>query len=300
MSVRSIALAAGSLLLAACASGTGAADPGSPAPEPGGPASPEAPAPPSGGRGPAVTYAPLRNAAFRLERHDSLTLQFEGGASQQQSRDRTAFLRVTLAEAPTPGAYQVGIVLDSLLATDDGRPAAPDSTLAARGTQWTATMTPSGGLSGLQSNRKSTLGDEVQGRLRLLFPGLPAGGVREGMEWTDTTQYELVADAFPGKEMAVVTYRANEGDSASTDAIALESSGTYTRSGTRMQADQQLEMTATGNRAGVHRLGLDGILLSARGSDSGEMTISVPALGQTVPVKQSGSYSITSTSKPGR
>jgi hypothetical protein len=120
------------------------------------------------------------------------------------------------------------------------------------------------------------------------------------MEWTDTTQYELVADAFPGKEMAVVTYRANEGDSASTDAIALESSGTYTRSGTRMQADQELQMTASGNRAGVHRLGLDGILLSARGSDSGEMTISVPALGQTVPVKQSGSYNITSTSRPGR
>jgi hypothetical protein len=295
MSVRPFALAAGSLLLYACASGTGASDPGSPTPQPGDPTSADAPPPPAGGRGPAVAYAPLRNAAFRLERHDSMTLQFEGGASQQQARDRTVFLNVTLAESATPGAYQVRIVLDSLVATENGMPVPPDSTLAARGTEWTASMAPNGGLSNLQANRQSTLGDEVQGRLRFLFPVLPSGGVREGMEWTDTTQYDLVADAFPGKEMAIVTYRADEGDSASTDAIALTSGGTYTRTGTRMQADQELQMTAKGARSGVHRLSLDGMLLSAEGSDSGEMTISVPALGQTVPVKQWGRYSVRGT-----
>lgn len=293
--MRPIALAAGLLLLAACASGTsGAADPDMPAPAPGGPGTPEAPTAPSGGRGPAVTYEPVQNAGYRLERHDSLTLQFEGGATQEQSRDRTAFLRITLAESPTPGAYQVSIVLDSLLATENGVAVSPDSTLAVRGTRWTAMMTPSGGLSRLEANRESMLGDEVQGRLRLLFPPLPAGGVREGMEWTDTTQYELVADAFPGTESTVVTYRANEAESAATDAIALESRGNYTRSGTRMQGDQELQMTASGNREGVHRIGLKGILLSAEGRDTGEMTISVPALGQTVPVKQSGSYRISS------
>ncbi len=292
--MRPIALAAGSLLLAACASGASGADPEVPAPDPGTPGTPEAPAPPSGGRGPAVTYEPVRSAAYRLERHDSLTLQFEGGATQEQSRDRTAFLRITLAESPTPDAYQVSIVLDSLEAIENGAPVSPDSTLAVRGTRWTATMTPSGGLSGLQADRESMLGDEVQGRLRLLFPPLPDSGVREGMEWTDTTQYELVADAFPGTEQTVVTYRANEAESSATDAIALESSGNYTRSGTRMQGEQELQMTASGNREGVHRIGLKGILLSAEGRDTGEMTISVPALGQTVPVKQSGSYRISS------
>jgi hypothetical protein len=120
------------------------------------------------------------------------------------------------------------------------------------------------------------------------------------MAWTDTTKYELVADAFPGAETSVVTYRAEEGDSDSEKSIALESSGSYTRSGTRMQGDQELQMTASGQREGVHLLALDGFLLSAQGRDSGEMTISVPALGQTVPVKQSGNYTITSTSPPSR
>jgi hypothetical protein len=56
-----------------------------------------------------------------------------------------------------------------------------------------------------------------------------------------------------------------------------------------------MKMTASGNRKGVHRIGVDGVLLGAQGSDAGEMTISVPAVGQTVPVKQSGSYTVTPT-----
>jgi hypothetical protein len=55
-------------------------------------------------------------------------------------------------------------------------------------------------------------------------------------------------------------------------------------------------MTATGARHGVQQIGSDGVVISARGNDAGDMTITVPAVGQTVPVKQSGSYSIVSTS----
>ena len=75
--------------------------------------------------------------------------------------------------------------------------------------------------------------------------------------------------------------------------ITLESTGSYDRTGTRTQADQELQMAATGTRRGSHLLGLDGVLVSAQGSEAGDMTITVPTVGQTVPVKQSGSYSIT-------
>jgi hypothetical protein len=290
---RRLAFVAGPLLVAACASGSGVKPSDTPAPEPG--SNPTATPAPSGGHGPAVTYAPMRAAAFRFEGHDSLTFEYEGGATQQQARDRVAFLRVSLAQTPTAGEYRVTVLLDSLEAIENGTPVAPDSVLAVRGTQWTATIAPGTGLSPFKANRASTLGDEVQGRLPLLFPTLPTGGVREGMAWTDTTQFEVVADAFPGTEDAVVTYQASSDESGGKKAIALESSGTYTRSGTRMQADQEMKMTASGNRKGVHRIGVDGVLLGAQGSDAGEMTISVPAVGQTVPVKQSGTYSITST-----
>jgi hypothetical protein len=300
MSLRTSLPAAVAFLSAACSSGTVTADP-TPAPETAADSAVAADAPePVGGHGPAVTYKPVRGAAYRIERHDSLDFQFEGGATQQQVRDRIAFVRLTLAPAATAGAYQVSIVLDSLQAVENGAPASPDSLAAANGARWTATLTTNGRLSDLKGDRSSLLVDEVAGRIPLLFPALPSDGVQEGMQWTDTTKYEVVTDAFPGSETAVVTYEAKEGGSEPKKSISLESSGSYSRSGTRMQADQELQMTASGQRQGVHRLGLDGTLISAQGRDTGEMTISVPAVGQNVPVKQSGSYTITSTSPGSR
>jgi hypothetical protein len=67
-----------------------------------------------------------------------------------------------------------------------------------------------------------------------------------------------------------------------------------------VQFQQQLEMAGSGTRSAVHYLGQDGVLISARGSDAGEMTISVPAVGQTVPVKHTGSYTITAVRPPKR
>ena len=290
-----LATAAAAALLAGCGSSTSTS--GTPAVSPApGPSRPDAPAPTTPGHGPAITYRPVRDAAYRVERHDSLSLQYPGGASQEQVRDRIAFLHVTVDESGTSGEYRLGIVLDSLQALENGQPAAPDSLAAARGTRWTATLDAIGGLSALTPDRKGTFADELTGRLRLLFPPLPAGGVREGMEWTDSTEYQLTADALPGREQSVTTYRAEAGDgSATRQGIVLQSSGSYDRTGTQQQADQELQMAATGTRRGSHQLGRDGVLVSAQGNDSGDMTITVPTVGQTVPVKQSGSYSVTLT-----
>ena len=85
------------------------------------------------------------------------------------------------------------------------------------------------------------------------------------MEWTDTTEYHLTADAFPGSERAVTTYHAAASDAPGTrKGITLQSDGSYDRNGTRNQGDQELQMQATGTRQGAHELGLDGVLISAQ------------------------------------
>ena len=227
---------------------------------------------------------------YKLERHDSLALQYPGGAVQQQVRDRVAFVHVTI-EGTSSGAtsYPVTIVLDSLQALENGQPI--DSAIVVAGRRWTGTLGADGALSQLQTDKPATLTDELSGRLRLLFPALPVEGAREGMEWADSSEYKLVADAFPGTEKQATTYRAAE--RSPRRASTLTSDGTYSRTGSRQQADQALEMTATGKRHAVHQISGDGALMSAQGNDSGDMTISVPAVGQTVPVKQTGSFSIT-------
>lgn len=283
------------LFLGACASTTASeGGPGAPAPKP---IDPGTPPPPEEGRGPAVTYRPVSGTQYRLEHRDSLVFQYQGGASQTQVREREALVHLTIAEAPARRSYRVTVTLDSLEALESGSPVPPDSVAAALGTTWSGTLSAEGTLSELKPDRSGTLTAELAGNLRYLFPSLPEGGVREGMQWTDSTSYPLVSDAFTGNEQAVTVYRASDKvDVAGHEAIPLETSSKYSRSGKRAQGDQELEMTASGTRSGVHRLSLDGVLVSAQGTDSGEMTISVPAVGQTVPVTRSSTYAVTSLS----
>jgi hypothetical protein len=294
MSVRStLTLLVCTILIGCGSSRSGPNQPGTPAPQPN-PSAPGAPTP-SGG----IVYLPTRDVGYQLVRHDSITLQLPGGANQVQLLDRTAYIRLTLAR--DTNNYLATIVLDSLQAAVGGVPAAPDSIIPARGTRWTATLTPDGDLSALRADRSTTAGDQVGSSLRALFPALPSGGVRSGMQWTDTTDVPIRADAFDAVERSLTTFRASDSDDPKAKkALKLESNGTYQRKGKGTQYDQQLEMTATGSRTAVYYVNPDGTIASARGSDSGDMTITVPAVGQTVPVKQAGSYTITATRPPKR
>jgi hypothetical protein len=286
--VKHIAAALVLFVLAGCGSSTTrTGEPNGPTPEPGPVTPPGAPEPTG------VIYRPIRNASYTLERHDSLSLQLPGGANQQQLIDRTAFVSVTLV--PDTGGYQATIVLDSLQATANGAPASLDSLVPAWGTRWTGRLSSTGDLSALTADRSTTMGDQVGATLRSLFPGLPSGGVRAGMEWSDTTDVPIRADAFDASERGITRYRSLDSDEPrARNAIKLESTGSYERKGKGVQFDQQLEMSGTGSRTAVHYFGQDGILISGRGRDAGEMTITVPAVGQTVPVKHAGSYTITS------
>jgi hypothetical protein len=292
--VKHIATALVLFALAGCGSSTTrSGEPDGPTPQPG-PVTPPGVPEPTG-----VIYRPIRNAAYVLERHDSLFLQLPGNASQQQLIDRTAFVSVTLV--PDTGGYQATLVLDSLHATANGAPASLDSLVPAWGTRWTGRLSPNGDLSALTADRSTTLGDQVGSTLRSLFPGLPSGGVRVGMEWTDTTDVPIRADAFDASERGITRYRSMDSDEPrARNAIKLESTGTYERKGKGVQFDQQLEMSGTGSRTAVHYFGQDGVLISARGRDAGDMTITVPAVGQTVPVKQAGSYTLTARTQPKR
>jgi hypothetical protein len=185
--------------------------------------------------------------------------------------------------------YRVTVVLDSLHATASAVPVPADSLTPLRGLQWTATVTPAGRLSNLVANRSTTLGDQLANHLRLFFPALPAGGAQAGAQWRDSTQFPLKADAFDATEQVLTTYQAADDGRGG---LKIENRSAYRRSGTGMQFNQRLEMTASGQRDGVYRLGRDGVLLGAEGHESGTMTITVPAQGQNVPVDQSGRYEI--------
>jgi hypothetical protein len=273
------------LIVAACSGGPGVetsprpSGGGTPPPEPGG----DAPVPVASG---AVVYRPA-TTSLAFTRRDSLTLQLPGGATQVQEFRRTAFLSVSVRGAAAP--YDVSIRLDSL--RQEGGLISPDSLFRAEGTHWTGSLSASGQLTDLQADRASQIGDQVGATLPVLFPALPLSGLEQGSAWTDTTERKLKADAFDATERAVTSYKATAADSR---AITIESRTTFERKGTGGQAAQLMEMTAGGSRRGVYRFGKTGTVMTAEGADSAEITISVPAVGQTVPVSQRATWSIES------
>jgi hypothetical protein len=278
-----LSIAVGSLGAACSSGGYGAAPVAQPKPASSSPSTDAA-----AGRGLAITYRPVANAAYLLHRLDSLTLHLPGGL-QQQTLERTAYLHLTLADEAA-GGYRATIVLDSLRASASAVPISPDSLAPLRGLRWTATVTPAGALSALVADRSTTLGDQLANHLRLLFPVLPAAGARAGAQWGDSTRFPLKADAFDATEQARAAYQAAE--DRRSGGLKIESKTTYQRAGTGTQFNQRLEMKASGRRDGAYYLGRNGVLLSAEGRDSGTMTIAVPATGQTVPVDQSGRFEI--------
>ena len=274
------------LIAAACSSGPGVetrprpAEGGAPPAPPGGP-EPMAPVSPG-----AVVYRPA-SSSFAFERRDSLTLQLPGGATQVQQFRRTAYLGIAVRGAAPP--YEVSILLDSL--RQEGGVSAPDSLIHAEGTRWVASLSPNGQLTDLRADRATMIGDQVGATLPVLFPALPLSGLEQGSAWTDTTERALKADAFDATERAVTAYRATTADSR---AITIESRTTFERTGKGGQAAQPMEMTAGGARRGVYRFGRSGGVMTAEGADSAEITISVPAVGQTVPVSQRTTWRIES------
>jgi len=235
-------------------------------------------------RGAEILYHPTSGARYALERRDSLVLELPGGATQLQQFSRTAYLTISIADAP--GAYHAAIRLDSLRQEVGGTVAA-DSVLRAEGTTWVASLTPQGHLTGLRADRSSGVGDQVEASLPELFPALPAGGLDTTTQWNDTTERTIKADAFDVREHAVTSYQVEKREGGVYTIVAAT---VFDRTGSGGQPTQPMEMASAGTRRTVYRFSRDSGVLGAEGTDSAEMTITVPAVGQSVPVHQRASW----------
>ena len=74
--------------------------------------------------------------------------------------------------------------------------------------------------------------------------------------------------------------------------LVLQSTTTYRVEGTGTSYGQELTITGGGTATGTHRISNDGRLLEASVSDSVGMSITVPAVGQTVPTVATSRYSL--------
>lgn len=288
-------LIAGLMATLACAPGVPTSP--SPTPVPGGTPVPttRTPATPPTGtvptdaeRGREVRLQPPATSRFALQRHDTVDVALPNGDSLQQYTKLSAWV-VTHA-TPAGDGFLMTFALDSLMASSQ-QPVPPAMLDSTRGTIWTADVAADGHIRNLRSDRSTLLSAQVESMLRLLVPNLPDATVQAGATWSDTTNVPLGGPDISIQEQATMNYVATgPAVRGARTALVLTGTGQFAQQGTATQFNQRREIDSRGSRLLTLYLGTDGVPAGFEGTETTEMTITIPAVGQSVQVRQRGTF----------
>jgi hypothetical protein len=210
------------------------------------------------------------------------------GEDQVQVLARTAYLTLTWVAADS--GTRITTTVDSLVA-DSGLVLPLVVLDSARGTRWTALRPPAGGLTGIAGNRNSLLGDQVRDQLALLFPRLPADGLRPGGHWNDSTQTSARVSAFEAVETSLAT--SDAGQQLSSGAVPIQVTVTRSATGEASQFGQPITIKAAGSDTLAYQFGGDGRILEVSGRRWTSLVVELSAIGQSVPANEISSVRMT-------
>lgn len=276
------------LLAGACSSGAPASQPTNPAPVPSRPG-PE-PARPELGRTETVLSYPRTGAGishYAFARRDSIVLTMPSGEEQVQTMARTAYLTLTWIAADS--GTRITTTIDSMVA-DSGLTIPMQVLDSARGTRWTALRPPLGGLVNITGNRTSLLGDQIRDQLALLFPRLPADGVRPGLQWTDSTAAPARVSAFEANETSLTSSTA--GELLTTGGVPIQVAITRSAAGEATQFGQTITVNSTGSDTLDYQFEKDGRISLVSGRRQTSLVVELSAIGQKVPASENSSISM--------
>ena len=226
-----------------------------------------------------------------------MDLQLPDSSTQTQAYRWSAWID-TRTSAETNG-YHLVLTLDSLEVTVSGVPLLQPALDSARGTRWTAHLAPDGKLSSLETDRQSSVARQFESMLRYLYPPVPGGEVRSGTTWTDSATVPTRAQNFDVQETGrtdyIVTGPAVHGDET---VLVIGGNGTFTRTGTGSQYDQPMQYQSSGQRRVLFYLATDGTPAGAEGGEASKVTVTVPAVGQSLSADQRASFRVSVIGTP--
>jgi hypothetical protein len=165
---------------------------------------------------------------------------------------------------------------------------------SARGTRWQGILRKTGTLDSVSASRPTIFGEQVRAMVQRLLPIMPDSGAEPGDHWQDQTTmpYQIMA-GFAATENRVSNFRAGKWeDMNGSRVLAIQSTMTFTVTGSGSGYGQEIRFEGAGAAQGVHRLASSCVLVEAQVTDSVRLTLSVPAVGQTVPTTVVTSYSL--------
>jgi hypothetical protein len=189
--------------------------------------------------------------------------------------------------------------LDSVSVTGN-MPGVDASALSgARGKTFRARFTPSGRPLPAPPNPDSSdaLVTQLGRGIREFLAVLPAAAVTAGASWTDTT---TESNPMPGgtgamntrsiREHRVVGWETRDG----ARALHMTTSGTFTISGSgEVQGGTPVEMTGNGSATLNRWVSTTGTFIGSTGRDSTNLTVNVPTVGMSIPIRQTQVTTVT-------
>ena len=246
---------------------------------------------PSPKRRGAIAYGPVTQGRYRLDSRDSIAMEMPDGSLQRTVTVKASYLTITLR--PRGQDFSTDIMLDSM--TLD-RPNSMQQPLvdSARGTRWQGIVRKTGRLDSVTASRPSIFGEQVRAMLQRLLPIVPDSGAEAGDQWQDQTTmpYQIMA-GFEATENRVSNFRAGKlEDFNGTRILPIQSTMTFTVTGSGSGFGQEIRFEGSGAAEGVHRMNPSGVLVQAQVIDSLRLTLTVPAVGQSVPTTVVTTYSL--------
>lgn len=240
----------------------------------------------------AVVYGPINQGRYRLDSRDSIAMEMPDGLFQRTVTVKSAFLTLTLR--PRGDDFTAEIALDSIVLDRPNQMLQPlvDS---ARGTTWQGIIRKTGRFDSVTASKASIFGEQVRAMLQRLLPIVPDSGAESGDRWQDRTTmpYQIMA-GFEATEVRVADFRAGKWeDEGGKRVLVIQSTMDYTVTGSGSGFGQEIRFEGSGRAEGSHRIAPSGILVQAQVTDSVRMTLTVPAVGQSVPTVVVTSYSLS-------
>jgi hypothetical protein len=228
----------------------------------------------------AVTYAP-GVTRYRIASRQHVERRL---GTQDQSNDAALLAYVTATLAPDSAGLQATFVVDSVPTYVTGVPGVD----AARGATFSGTLAPDGTIATLAGGDSTVrLLAQLREQLQHFYPRLPAAGISPGTRWTDTTRTTSLGSGVPLTMTALSQHVvAAPRDTLDTRVLPIETSTSYTFTGTGSQGGEPFSVQGAGQRHTLELLDLGGRFLGLAAADTSSYTIALKAADLSIPVHQ--------------
>ena len=240
-------------------------------------------------REPATLRFVSGNSRYRVEQSTHVTQEVMG---QVNEADLTARQLLSTVASDAAGRLALAVTVDSIEVT--GPTGADPSLAVARGRTFRLVLSPSGAVVSVEApDSANPVMQQFGAGLREFFPVLPVGRAEAGAAWTDTVSTSRSGEATVAtqsvRQHRVVGWEDHEG----VRALHLETTSTYTVSGSTEAQGQAVELSGGGQSVRDAFVSAAGVFLGSVERDSALVNANVTAMGLNVPVRQSRRATVT-------